>query len=360
MSQIRFDKVVSRKSKITKEGYVKGDAPLTRVGVFEYVNTDGSIRRELRHPDEVFNKDSLETLKLIPVTNDHPSQLVNADNAAELTIGMVGENLTIDSPFIVGSYNITHKDGVNAISRGKKAFSLGYTLDLVREDGEYQGERYDYRQTNIKYNHLALVSQGRAGREVRINFDNALFEADKQNNPIIKEIKKMNEDEAKILQLRNDQLEKEVSFSSQLRASEKENFDKEKAQLEARLDQLTIELTELKSSRSDSLINDKARQRVNLLTKASKVLNLDSELDALSDREIMEKVIVAHDGAVNVSEKSDEYITARFDALIEFLGDKTAIKSQMKNLDVQNNTVFSAKQESPLNIMFQNRAKSNL
>ena len=49
-------------------------APVTSIGVFTYKNPEGSFRKELRLPEEVFNSDSLETLKLKPLTKFHPDE----------------------------------------------------------------------------------------------------------------------------------------------------------------------------------------------------------------------------------------------------------------------------------------------
>ena len=35
----------------------------------------------------------------------------------------------------------------------------------------YNGEPFDFRQTNIRYNHLAIVDEARAGPEARIVLD---------------------------------------------------------------------------------------------------------------------------------------------------------------------------------------------
>jgi len=71
----------------TSEGYLRGEAIVSRAGVFKYRNVDGSIRGELRHPDDVFNNDSLSTLKMIPITIDHPPEFVNASNAHKYQVG---------------------------------------------------------------------------------------------------------------------------------------------------------------------------------------------------------------------------------------------------------------------------------
>lgn len=48
---------------------------------------------------------------------------------------------------------------------------LGYTVDLIPEEGSYNGQPYNFRQSNIKYNHLSIVDNARAGSEARIALD---------------------------------------------------------------------------------------------------------------------------------------------------------------------------------------------
>lgn len=48
--------------------------------------------------------------------------------------------------------------------------SAGYDGDLVLEAGEFEGERYDAKQTNFRFNHILLLppGQGRCGPDVKI------------------------------------------------------------------------------------------------------------------------------------------------------------------------------------------------
>lgn len=160
-------------AEVTEEGYVKAKAIVTRCGVFLYKNADGTVRKELRHPDEVLKMDSLESMKMVPVVNGHPPErLVNADNAKRLAVGYTGETVETNMPYVLANLVITDKDMVDDIvSKKKRELSLGYTVDLVEEPGLYYGEPYDFMQTNIRYNHLAVVDQARAGPEARIALD---------------------------------------------------------------------------------------------------------------------------------------------------------------------------------------------
>lgn len=173
-SLARYDKgIVPREAEITAEGYVKARAIVTRCGVFLYKNADGTIRKELRHPDDVMVPESLESIKMIPVVNGHPAErLVNADNSKKLAVGYTGELVEAQMPYVIANLIVTDKDAVNEIqSKQKNELSLGYTVDLIPDSGTYYGEPYEYRQTNIRYNHLALVDQARAGPEARIALD---------------------------------------------------------------------------------------------------------------------------------------------------------------------------------------------
>lgn len=170
----RYDKgIVPREAEITAEGYVKARAIVTRCGVFLYKNADGTIRKELRHPDDVMVPESLESIKMIPVVNGHPAErLVNADNSKKLAVGYTGELVEAQMPYVIANLVVTDKDAVREIqSKQKNELSLGYTVDLIPDSGTYYGEPYEYRQTNIRYNHLALVDQARAGPEARIALD---------------------------------------------------------------------------------------------------------------------------------------------------------------------------------------------
>lgn len=156
----------------TPEGYLRGEAVVTRLGVFQYDDEAGAYRFELRHPDDVFAQESLDSLKMIPVTVGHPPEQITSANVSRYAVGATGEHVRVDGDKIVVPILITHRDGVEA-AREASQLSLGYNLKLVEERGTYYGEPYTHRQTAIRYNHLALVPSGRAGVTASLNFDAA-------------------------------------------------------------------------------------------------------------------------------------------------------------------------------------------
>ena len=77
----------------TEEGFLKGIASVTNIGVFPYLKADGSWEWELRHPDDVFAQESLDSLKMKPITNDHPTELVTPENIDKYQVGNIGNDI---------------------------------------------------------------------------------------------------------------------------------------------------------------------------------------------------------------------------------------------------------------------------
>lgn len=332
MSDIRVDKIVIPKLTVTKEGYLRGDAIVTRTGVFKYMNADGTTRLELRHPDDILKQDSLDTLKSIPVTNDHPKELVTTDNVDKLLVGMTGETVKLDGNSILATLTITHKDAINIVNKGKQELSLGYKVDVIEEDGEYEGEKYTHRQTNVDYNHLAIVEVARAGRSARINLDGALIQVD---NLIDKEDSYMIEKDKETEVETAAQKESDETLAEEKESDKETKKDAEEVKLDkalALIDQLKAENIKLKSINIDSIIAEKVIARISLLDKVSKVIKLDTEMSLKSDRMIMETVITNFDHDIKLDEKSDAYIEGRFDAIIEMNAGNSAIIRQLNHV----------------------------
>jgi hypothetical protein len=172
----RFDTVtLSQRPGMTRtdEGYLKGDAIVTRTGIFLYKNPDGTIRKELRHPTDVFSRASMDTLKMIPVVLGHPDTIfVDSENVKDLQVGTLGESIFVDGDFVVASLVITDAEAIKAIEQGRRELSLGYVVNHDNlNGGDWEGQQYDFKQVNIRYNHLAIVNEARAGAMARLHLD---------------------------------------------------------------------------------------------------------------------------------------------------------------------------------------------
>lgn len=153
----------------TEEGYLVDHPILTSCGIFEYTNPDGSIRRELRIPENVFSPESLKTYKGKPIIITHDAGVVTKENVDNEQIGTILSEGYQDGEDVRAEIIIHDTDKMKDC--GLKELSLGYNLDLVEEPGEWNGEPYDAIQTNIVINHLALVASARAGEQARLNID---------------------------------------------------------------------------------------------------------------------------------------------------------------------------------------------
>ena len=166
---IRLDGRPLTKAQFTPEGYLDDRPILTSVGIFEYANPDGSVRRELRLPEEVFAPESLESYRGKPIIITHDAGLIDKDNVSDEQIGTILTNGYRSGDDVRAEIFIHNTDKMKDC--GLKELSLGYNLDLDETPGEYNGQPYDAIQRNIRINHLALVANARAGEQARLNID---------------------------------------------------------------------------------------------------------------------------------------------------------------------------------------------
>ena len=106
-----------------------------------------------------------------PVTDTHPSVLVDSGNYAKLQKGHV-QNVRREGDYIVADLYVNDADLIEQIQSGKqREVSCGYMC-------VYEPDDDGYKQTKIRGNHVAVVQMGRAGHEVAIN-DTAAQTAEK-------------------------------------------------------------------------------------------------------------------------------------------------------------------------------------
>lgn len=172
---VRFDSAELRpmtKDPIT--GFFRGEATISKVGVFPYLR-NGKIVRELRHPKDVFDPHSLASAEAAPVTIGHPPTrrgiFESPDDTKDAQIGAVATP-TRDGNTVKTTILLTHTDGIEAVETRKiREISPGYLSEFDPTPGVYEGQAYDGRQFNIRYNHFAILEHGRQGPDVGIRLD---------------------------------------------------------------------------------------------------------------------------------------------------------------------------------------------
>ena len=349
----------------TPEGFLTGKAIVTSVGVFTYLNADGSTRRELRLPQEVFSEDSLNSMKLKPLTNDHPSELLTSGNAKTYQVGTLGSDPSSwidgygtvhpeeqgrgyssgsDGFHVSISMTITDASAIQDVALGKTALSMGYDCEIEEASAgaTWCGVAYDCIQRNIRYNHCAIVDIARAGDAARIRMDRAdaiqiqQKTESKQEINSKKEINRMKkvtidgieyEGEDLLVMKFIDDHNKLEAAGKALDEMKKELDEKEKklsaleAEKDANKDRADKAEKSLKEAKEQALDNKRLDEAVNariaLLDAASRA---EVEVkDGMTDLEIKKAVITSLYPTAKLDGKDDVYICARFDAVLEDL-----------------------------------------
>lgn len=321
------------KPKRTDAGFLRADAYLTRAGIFQYRQADGTVRREFRSPEEVFKEDSMQSFVMAPVTDEHPPRNLTSENARDFQRGAVGETLRRDGDFMRGTLMITDADLITSMESGKKSqVSCGYVCDVEMTPGVWKGEKYDAVQTNIRGNHVAIVPVGRAGAAVRVRMDArdaGMVEDSKvpTEQPVSERLPTMKNVRIDGVSYEvNDQVAEVVAKLEAAKADALAGAEKLKleyntahAKLEARCDGLVAELKTAKEdgAKAPEKIRQEIRARMNLEASAAKILGKSEKFDGKSDREVRVAVLTKLDSKFDFSAKGDEYVAARFDIAIE-------------------------------------------
>jgi uncharacterized protein len=326
---LRYDEIeLNEVTKETPEGFLEAVAIVTRAGIFEYM-VDGKIVRELRPESEVFSAESLKSMQLKPVTVGHPytGENLTAKTAKNFAVGSVGQNIRRDGKFVKAPFIITDEQAINAVKQGRNKISMGYKVKMVNESGIYEGQPYDAIQTNIRYNHLALVDKGRAGDVAQIKLDSA---DDGVNINLTKEVKNMTK------KIRIDSAEFEVDGLVAQKYDEAINavtdLTNKTKKLESQIEKLDGEIDALKKQNKELTGRDVEREVMDAAIKRTELL---STIKTCFDEATYEKAKTLSDVAIkrmalskdaeeakSLEARSDEYIDARFDAMIEFAKNK--------------------------------------
>ncbi len=367
MKAIRFDVGGLQKGKRRHDGTVRLDARLTRSGIFLYSDGNGGIRREYRPPEEVFKADSMESLKLVPVTNNHPTTGVRSDNARRHAVGAIGQDVREDGGFVRATMAVHDADTIQQMDEGKEELSCGYKCFVDMTPGTTpDGLRYDAVQRDIVYDHVAIVDRGRAGSDVRARldayradgFDVGIMEEDENNRAddgATNEPPERRGDEnmkftVKIdgidYQLEGDESAKQAVMklhgsiegakakadAAKAAADQAVNEAQEKCDKEsARADAAETKLKETEEARTDAAdkLPDLVKARVQLEKDAAKIL--DEVKGDASDADIKKEAVAKAMPNLDLEGKSDAYIEGLFDHAVAQADNKTKKEADAKN-----------------------------
>lgn len=314
------DRVTLGDARITGDGYLVADARIARTGIQIYAGRevgkpDMDQVRVYRPEAEVFAEDALASFAHRPVTNDHPAEPVSSKNWKRHAVGQLGGDVARDGTFVRVPMVLMDGDAIADVQAGKRELSCGYTCDLKFEAGTTpEGEAYDAIQTNIRGNHLAIVSAGRAGSDCHIGDG-----ADKEKAMTLKTVTvdgipiEVTDQGATVIAT----LQQRIADASAAAAKATTDHAAALAAKDAELAKKDAEIDDLKGKVLDTAALDAAvKARSDLIVKA-KAIAPDVVTDGKSDSEIKRAVVVAKVGDAAIAGKADAYVDARFDLLAE-------------------------------------------
>lgn len=322
--------------KRTKDGFLAVRAKAARAGIYDYSAAEvGGIERGFkatdtvkiyRPADEVFAADSVASFLAKPVTNDHPTVPVTADNWKQHARG-VNMGALRDGDYL--AFDLVIMDGalIADIDAGKRELSNGYSCVFDWAPGTTpDGQAFHAVQRTIRGNHIAVVGKGRAGPDCKI----AAKDSDGGNkwptcdaNPLA--ISGISIGDKKVTKIMLDGLHVDLTDADAVKAA----FDKKdaaiadsvKALADAKTSLETVtgekaalekQLADAKAANEPAAIDKLVADRAAFVTTA-KALKADIVTDGKTKADIRKEIVVAALG--DAAPTSDEAIAGAFAVL---------------------------------------------
>lgn len=313
-----FDRIPLDSVKLDGAGNLIAAPRVARVGIYKYAGYElgrPEMRevRVFRPPDEVFNRDTMRSLAGVPVTIDHPRELVTTENWADHAKGetasddIVRDGEAVRVPFILRDAN-----AIKIAQDQKHELSPGYTalIDWTAGEDEQFGA-YDAVARGIRYNHLAIVDKARGGSSCRIG-DGEPEDEKVSNKQILVDgfsVEVTDQAEAAINKL----LDQRKSLTDELGETKTKLADAEKAKGTLEGEKAALE-KQLKDATDPAALQKAAADRASLCDKA-KALVPAIVTDGKTDDEIRKEVVTTKLGDAAAALTTDDAINGAFATL---------------------------------------------
>lgn len=252
------------------------DNPILKAGIFPYLGSEigqgepTRVYKVLRSEEELSRPETIKSFELVPLINEHfVLGELGTDTDDKPIDGIVGESIYFDAPYLKSNIKVFGKHIKKLIEVGKIELSAGYSCKYIPVENNPD---YDFIQTDIRANHLALVEAGRNGSDVAVQ-DALKFTLDSKEllmnlEDILAQISALSdEDKAKLLAAlnpvgdENTEVEKEVAKdedkevatdaeNTEVAKDEESSVDVEAIKQEA-VKEVMSELAEVKEIASD-------------------------------------------------------------------------------------------------------------
>jgi hypothetical protein len=312
----------STTARICADGCLVAEVRAARVGLQQYLGRevdpdnahglrDKASVSVYRPESEVFHRDSMASFAAAPITIDHPSEPVTADNWKRLGVGEINGDIVRDRDFVRVPIIVRDAGAVAKVHSTHKQLSMGYSTQLVfPADGKHpDGTACDAYQTQIRINHIAAVRAARGGPELNISDERPNLQ-EKQVKKIVLDGLQVDLSDADAVQAAILKLQDKVTAAETALTDAKAIHDKALGAKDAEIEKLKGQVVD--QSAIDALADAKA----DVVAKGKAVLGdklPDTKGKTVAD--IRRAVVAAKFGDAAVTDKSDDYVEARFDAL---------------------------------------------
>jgi uncharacterized protein len=339
-------------------GVLVADVPIAKMDVLPYLQEDGSVIYELKHPRDFTTPSFLASIPGKPVINGHapsgvPFHLLDEAERNKWTCGIfhTGQDYVwVEDGKIYAREVVYDEELINQLRSGELVqVSTGIMQWTVDEDGSYNGKAYQKRQTKPLLDHLAHVRQGRCGPECAVALDGAIeilggnmTTEEKEKDKVIIDASPTDEQEATTTAEKDKQVaapktddKKEDTSKDDLQA-QLDSLEKEKTDAQTKIDELKAKLDKAEGERDGKNTQvDELQKRIDTL-EASLSARLDAEMDERLDMVgFMQRLIADYDyhgkatrdmvidalahfnPDFEAKDRSDDYLSARFDTLRE-------------------------------------------
>lgn len=167
---LKINDAKSARSK-DKNGYlIIKNNPIAKAGVFDYLASEIEQNGSPEQIVKVFRPfEDLEAKKDYfakkPIVLGHEWVGEERDSVQ----GAIGDVIKAEAPYLYADLIIYSPSLIREIEEGNIVeLSPGYDAGLTKQGGIYEGESYEMKQDLLNVNHLAVVKEGRSGKDLRL------------------------------------------------------------------------------------------------------------------------------------------------------------------------------------------------
>ncbi len=315
----------------TDEGFLIAKGKIARTGIQNYLahelgltdRNPNDVVPIYRPPEEVFNDESLESFKNLPVTFIHPkSMLVDSKVAKKEMVGFTIDDVARDGDFVTVTLKVTDQATIDSINAGVDQLSPGYNCVLEFTQGYTPaGERYEGIQRQIRGNHIAILPKGRGGSNCKI--------LDKGKDMPVKiilsdtSVVEVSEESAGAVQ----QLDTRASRLSQEKGELEGKLTLKDSEIEALKEQLTQVVAD-----AEAATKEDPEQLVEIVLGAMKINPAIKWTPGCTREGFMREVVSSKVKSVNDSTPMIR-VEAHFDILAEQAGEMNAIQQSFADAE---------------------------